>query len=121
MPGQESKAHRVTSLGETPAEARAKMAATSAQSSTHTPSPLAMPPVPGVPNVVSDEIEGFGGGPEPEEAIVEERAGDEHAPTPDKAMAVVRQLSQEKIQAVSERDAALDKIQRGELLFGEWD
>lgn len=119
MPGQESKAKQVSSLGETPAEARARM-----QSAASTPDAsggVELAPPPGVPLAVSEEIEGFGGGPAPEDAIVEERAGDEAAPTPSKAMDMIRQLGQDKVQLQTELDAALNLVERYKAVHGELD
>lgn len=118
MPGQKSKAKRVSSLGETPAEARARM-----QSATSPPDAsggVALAPPPGVPLVVSEEIEGFGGGPAPDN-IVEERAGDEAAPTPSKAMDMIRQLGQDKVQLQTELDAALNLVECYKAVHGELD
>jgi hypothetical protein len=118
MPGQESKAKQVSSLGETPAQARARMqsaAATSPDAS----GGVALAPPPGVPLEVSEEIEGFGGGPAPEDAIVEERAGDEAAPTPSKAMEMIRQLGQDKVQLQTELDAAFNVIERYRGKYGD--
>lgn len=82
------------------------------------PAGAVLPPVPGVPLEVSGDIEGFGAVEAP---VVEERAGDENAPSPTKAMEMIRELSQQRLQADAERDAALGLVERYRSLYGELD
>lgn len=66
------------------------------------------------------EQEGFSGGPV-ENGTVEEAEETTAAPSPDKAMEMIQQLSQDKLTLQSERDAAINKLQRYEARFGEID
>ena len=121
MPGQKSNARQVSSLGESPAEARRRMQSSGGGEAPAPAAPVARGP-PGPQHIAAmREQEGFGGGPADEDAIVEERAGDEAAPTPSKAMETIRQLSQDKNQAITERDAALNLVSRYKAAFGELD
>jgi len=55
------------------------------------------------------------------DGTVEEAEELTEPPTPSKAMDMIRQLSQDKLQLSTERDAALDKVARYEAKYGELD
>lgn len=119
MPGQKSNARQVSSLGESPAEARRRM-----QSSGGGEAP-ASPAASGPPSpqhvAAMREQEGFGGGPDTADGSVEEGVELAEPPTPSKAMETIRQLSQDKNQAITERDAALALVGRYKAVYGELD
>lgn len=124
MPGQASNARQVSSLGESPAQARRRMEASGGGS---TPQAETRPPagesrVGPTPKHMAAmrEQEGFSGGPV-ENGTVEEAEETTAAPSPDKAMEMIQQLSQDKLTLQSERDAAINKLQRYEARFGEID
>jgi hypothetical protein len=124
MPGQKSNAKQVSSLGESPAEARRRMQSsgggTAPQSETRPPGGAQqVGPTPRHIAAMRDQ-EGFGGGPV-EGGTVEEAPDLAEPPTPSKAMETIRQLSQDKNQLRAELDAALNKLQRYEARFGEID
>jgi hypothetical protein len=122
MPGQKSNAKQLSSLGETPAEARARMkSAGSAQSSS--------PQLRGeeVPELLPQHIaaireaeEGFKG-TAVSGGTVEDAEETTEPPTPSKAMEMIRQLGQEKIQFQTERDSALNLVERYRSQFGDLD
>lgn len=125
MPRQASNAQQVSSLGETPAQARARMASGGgSDAATESQPPLGKkvdgPLTPQHIAAIRDADEGFGGGPTAGGAVedVEEMA---EPPTPAKAMDMIRQLSQDKTQLMTERDAALNKVARYEKKYGELD
>lgn len=123
MPGQASKAKQVSSLGETPAEARRRMESSggaSAPASETPPAPAAAGPPSPRHIAAMREQEGFGGGPG-DDATVEDAPELTEPPTPSKAMETIRQLSQDKNQAITEREAALALVERYKATFGELD
>lgn len=118
---QPIKARQVSSMGESPAEARRRMESGGAS----TPRPQGKGKQ--VAQLTAEHMaaireadEGFrplsGSSDEPEEV-----AETTEPPTPSKAMEVIRQLSQDKLQLAAERDAALNLIERYEAQFGELD
>lgn len=119
-----SKARQVSSLGESPAEARRRM---SSSGDTTAPSGQADAAVldgaPPSPRHIAAmrEQEGFGGGPEEADGSVEEGTETAAPPSPEKAMHMIQQLSQEKLQVQTELTAALAKLGRYEAQFGEID
>lgn len=120
-PGQKSNARQVSSLGETPAEARRRMQSSggaAAPSSETTSAPAAVGPPSPRHIAAMREQEGFGGGPS-EESTVEEASDLTEPPTPSKAMETIRQLSQDKNQAITERDAALQLVERYRNKYGD--
>jgi hypothetical protein len=123
MPRQASNAKQVSSLGETPAEARRRMRSSGGVEAKATP-PLGEevtgPLQPKHIAAIREADEGFGGGPT-EGATVEEAGDTADPPSPAKAMQVIRQLSQDKLQLRTELDAALAKLNRYERKFGELD
>lgn len=122
---QPPKANQVSSLGETPAEARRRMAhsggGSTPQSETRPPlgEKVEGPLTPEHMKAIRDAEEGFSGGGT--DGSVEDVEETTEPPTPSKAMETIRQLSQDKLQLQSERDAALNKLQRYEAQFGEID
>lgn len=118
-----NQAQQVSRLGETPAEARARMAAgggaDSPQSETRPAAADATPPAPRHIAAMREQ-EGFGGGP-PADGTVEDALDLVEPPTPSKAMEVIQQLSQDKNQLRAELDAALNKVARYEAKYGELD
>lgn len=123
MPGQRSNAKQVDRLGETPAEARRRMESSGGAGAPagRGPAPAAASGPPGPRHIAAmREQEGFGGGPT-EDSTVEEAPDLTEPPTPSKAMETIRQLSQDKNQAITERDAALALVERYKSEFGELD
>ena len=118
-----NQAHQVSRLGETPAEARARMAAgggaDSPQSETRPAAADTGAPTPQHIAAMRDQ-EGFGGG-HPANGTVEDAPDMAEPPTPSKAMEVIQQLSQDKNQLRAELDAALNKVARYEAKYGELD
>lgn len=113
-----NKAHRVSRLGETPAEARARMASGGSKS---------QPRGEQVDELLPQHIaairaadEGFKGGPA-EGGTVEDAEETTEPPTPSKAMDMIRQLGQEKMQLMAERDSALNLVERYKARYGELD
>ena len=120
MPGlQPTKAKQVDSLGETPAEARARMQSSGASAKAAT-SPSGIAGASPRHIAAMREQEGFGGGPT-EGGTVEDAPDLVEPPTPSKAMESIRQLSQDKLQLQSELDAALNQLQRYRATYGELD
>jgi hypothetical protein len=130
MPRQESRAKQVPSLGESPAEARARMSAEAAgHEEAIPPRGIAEAPQgqevegPLTPQHIA-EIEAKEGGFQGEAVsggITEERGDREELPSPSKAMDMIRQLSNDKIQLQTERDAALYQVERYRALYGDLD
>lgn len=126
MPGQKSNAKQVSSLGESPAEARRRMqssgGAGSVESETRPPlgEEVKGPLTPQHIATIREAEEGFGGGPG-DGASVEEGIETAEPPTPSKAMEMIRQLGQEKIQLLTERDSALGVVERYKARYGELD
>lgn len=125
MPGQASNAKQVSRLGETPAEARARMQSSGggAAPQVETAAPLSedsSEPTPAQHVAAMREQEGFGGGPT-EDSTVEETTDQTAPPSPEKAMETIRQLSQEKIQLITERDAACALVERYRAKHGDLD
>lgn len=121
MPGQVSKAKRLPSLGEAPAEARRRME-TSGGATVDTARPLGQE-VEGPLNAehmaaIRKAEEGFGPGPG---ATVEDAEETTEPPTPSKAMGMIRQLGQDKIQLQTELDSALNIVERYKAVYGELD
>lgn len=125
MPGQKSNAKQVSSMGETPAEARHRMASGGADApAAETPPPLGQevkgPLTAQHLAAISAQEEGFSG-----TAIsggtVEDAEETTKPPSPSKAMEMIRQLGQEKIQVLAERDAAIGLVDRYKAAFGELD
>lgn len=120
MPGQKSNARQVSSLGETPAEARRRMQSSGGAAIAETAAPAATGP-PGPKHIAAmRDQEGFGGGPG-DDGTIEDAPELTEPPTPSKAMETIRQLSQDKNQAITERDAALNLVSRYKAAFGELD
>lgn len=124
------KAHQVRSLGETPAEARARMKSErgaeveqpQAEEAKVEPqgqevegplTPAHLAAIEAAEGGFSDT--GVSDGP-PQE--VDELA---EPPTPEKALEVIKQISQEKNQLQAELDGALQLVQRYRLEFGDID
>lgn len=126
MPRQASKAKQVSSLGETPAQARARMdsggGSDAVESETQPPlgKEVEGPLGPQHMAAIRDADEGFGGGPAVD-GTVQDAEEITEPPTPEKAMGMIRQLSQDKTQFMTERDAALSKVARYEAKYGELD
>lgn len=127
MPGQASNAQQVSKLGESPAEARRRMSsgggsAATAESETQPPlgeevkGPLKAEHI----AAIREADEGFGGGPV-SGGTVEDAEELTEPPTPAKAMDMIRQLSQDKVQLSTELDAALKKVARYENKYGPLD
>jgi hypothetical protein len=123
MPRQASNAKQLPSLGETPAEARRRMSSSGGAEAKATP-PLGEevegPLQPQHIAAIREAEEGFGGGPT-EGATVEEAGDMADPPSPAKAMETIRQLGQDKNQAIAERDAALNLVSRYKAKYGELD
>lgn len=129
MTAPTSKAKQVSSLGESPAEARRRMGSSGGGA---TPEAASRPPLSDADSgagrplsdvevaTIREKEEGFSGGPA-EGDTVEESADLIEPPTPEKAVDTIRQLSQDKLQLQTELDAALAKLQRYEAQFGEID
>lgn len=120
---QPKKANQVSSLGETPAEARRRMASGGGSEVAETRPPLGEEVKRLTPEhmaKIREADEGFSGGPAAG-GTVEEAEELTEPPTPSKAMDTIRQLSQEKNQLSTELDAALAKLQRYAARFGEID
>lgn len=118
---QPPKANQVDRLGETPAEARERMS--SGGGETVTRAPLGQEVEQLTPSHIAkirEADEGFSGGPA-SGGTVEDAEELTEPPTPSKAMDMIRQLSQDKRQLETERDAAINKVQRYEAKYGELD
>jgi hypothetical protein len=125
-PSRPNSATQVSSMGETPAEARRRMASSGGADGARTE---AAPPLgeevegPLGPQHIAaiEQAEGgFSGGPV-DGGTVEDAPDEIEPPTPSKAMDTIRQLSQDKLQLQTELDAALAKLGRYESKFGELD
>lgn len=123
MPGQASNAKQVSSLGETPAEARRRMSSSGGAVPSGQADATARDGAPPSPRHIAAmrEQEGFGGGPEEADGSVEEGTETAAPPSPEKAMNMIQQLSQEKLQFQTELTAALAKLGRYEAQFGTID
>lgn len=120
MPGQKSNARQISSLGETPAEARARMK--SSGGGTEAPPPLGEEVKVLTPQhiaAIRAEEEGFSGAGQ--DGSVEDAPELIEPPTPSKAMNMIRQLGQDKMQLLIERDSALNLVARYKFAFGELD
>lgn len=121
-----NSATQVSSLGETPAEARRRMQSSGGgsapQAETQLPAGKEVegPLTPQHIAAIQEADEGFSGDPV-SGGTVEEAPDMTEPPTPSKAMETIRQLSQDKNQLRTELDAALNKLQRYEAQFGEID
>lgn len=119
------KAKEVSQLGETPAEARARMtrsapAATGvAEAFAAAAQPELSTSAPARHYAAMMEQEGFAAPPGVEDPTTEDAVETTEPPTPTKAMAMIRQLSQEKLQMQTELDAALHIIALYKDAFGE--
>lgn len=122
MPGQASNPKQVSSLGESPAEARRRMASGGRNDErvpqgrgkfvpTLTPQHMAE---------IRESQEGFAGGPAGGTTEDVDEPLDSH-PSPTKAMEMIRQLGQEKMQFLTERNAALSLVERYKAKYGELD
>lgn len=126
MPGQKSNAKQVSALGESPAEARRRMEASggAAAVTAETRPPLGEevegPLTPQHMAAIREADEGFGGGPT-EDATVEDADETTAPPSPEKAMEMIRQLGQDKVQLSTELDAALNLVSRYKARYGELD
>lgn len=131
MPGQRSNAKQVSSLGESPAEARKRMAAEAAgQEETIPPHGIDGSGPQGQevegplrPQHIA-EIEAKEGGFQGQAVsggITEERGDREEQPSPARAMDMIRQLSQDKLTLQAERDAALGLVERYRAQYGDLD
>lgn len=118
-PKQQVRAKQISRLGETPAEARARMKQSGGaaeptlggqQVAQLTPSHLA---------AIAEQEEGFSGGAS--DGPVEDYEEQTEPPTPTKAMALIRQLSQDKAQLQAELDVAYSLINRYKAEYGELD
>ncbi len=121
MPGQKSSARRVDSMGETPAEARRRMQPSGATEGVTDP-PSAGAQVDGSLTpahmaAIREADEGFGGGPV-DGGTIEDAEETIEPPTPSKAMAMIQQLGQDKIQLQTELDAALNVVARYRAAYG---
>lgn len=122
-PLEPTKAKQVSRLGETPAEARAKMSRTEGvQAEVEQPvgTEVKGPLTPQHLAAIEAEEGGFKD-TAVKDGPVEDVPETAEAPTPEKAMAVIRQLSQEKNQLQAELDAALNLIQRYRGIAGDLD
>lgn len=122
-----NKARQVSSLGESPAEARRRMQSSggAAAPKTEAKPPLgeevAGPLQPKHIAAIREAEEGFSGGGPTRDGTTQEVEETTEPPTPSKAMEVIRQLSQEKLQLQSELNAALNLIGRYKVAHGELD
>lgn len=118
---QPTKAKQLKTLGETPAEARKRMAS-SAGAEVEQPKGMEVegPLTPAHLAAIEAEEGGFkdtgksDGPPQDLDELAE-------PPSPSKAMEVIRQLSQDKNQLQAELDAALHQVQRYRAQFGDLD
>lgn len=122
MPGQKSKAHQVSSLGETPAEARRRMSSgdVDIEADPLLGQEVAGPLTPQHMAAIREAEEGFQG-IAVSGGTVEDAVETTEPPTPSKAMEMIRQLGQDKIQFLAERDAALNLVERYKAQYGELD
>lgn len=126
MPRQESKATQVSRLGESPAEARRRMQTSggAGEASSETQPPLGKevkgPLTPQHIAEIREAEEGFGGGPT-SGGSVEEATDLAEPPTPSKAMEMIQQLSQDKLQLQTELSSALNVVERYRARYGELD
>jgi hypothetical protein len=108
-------------MGETPAEARRRMGSSDG-AVVETEPPLGEevegPLSPEHMAAIRAADEGFSGGAG---ETVEDAVETTEPPTPSKAMEVIRQLGQDKIQLRSELDAALNLVERYKSVYGELD
>lgn len=120
-----NQAKQVRTLGESPAEARRRMQSSGGAGE---PELEARPPLgqevkgplrPEHLAAIEKAEGGFKGGAT--DGPVEDYDEPVEPPTPSKAMDMIRQLSQDKLQLRSELDAALSKLGRYEARFGEID
>lgn len=117
-------AKQVSTLGETPAEARRRLASEASD------------PIPAGPQGIGEEVpeltaEHVAAIREAEEGFTAPASAEEEAPqiaeettappSPEKAMDMIQQLSQEKIQFQTELDAAYGVITRYKAKYGELD
>lgn len=118
MPLQRIKPTQVSSMGESPAQARRRMETSGAA----TPE---QPQARGeeVPELTAEHMaairkadEGFRGGPG---GTFEEAEELTEPPTPSKAMDMIRQLSQENVQLMTERNVALDLVEHYRTKYGD--
>lgn len=130
MPRQASRAKQVANLGETPAEARARMTReAAAEVPTQTVPPEADVPVEGPVEVEGDltplqiaEIHAKVGGFQGEAVsggVTETRGDREDLPSPGRAMDMIREQANKLIQLTEERDAALNLVAQYRAQFGE--
>lgn len=116
-PSQQIKPTQVAKLGESPADARRRMA-----SGATVEQPVGQevegPLTPEQMAAIREAEEGFSGGAG---GTVEDAVETTEPPTPSKAMETIRQLGQEKLQLQTELDAAYGKLGRYEAKFGEID
>lgn len=111
---------QVKSMGETPAEARQRAAEAAAAGAPQGKGEE-------VPEFTAEHLssireaeEGFSA-PSAEGATVETGEETTEPPSPEKAMKTIRQLSQDKNQAIAERDAALGLVERYRAQYGDLD
>ena len=113
-------------MGETPAEARRRMASSggadgaSAEATPPLGEEVEGPLQPQHLAAIEKAEGGFSGGPA-DGGTTEDAPDEIEPPTPSKAMETIRQLSQDKLQLQTELDAALAKLGRYEAQFGELD
>ena len=123
-PRQKSNTKQVSQLGESPAEARAKMQSSGGAEVQTQPDAIGEevkgPLKPEHMKAIRAVEEGFGGGPI-EGGTVEEAGDAIEAPSPTKAIETIRQLSQDKMQLLTERDSALNLVEQYRARFGELD
>jgi hypothetical protein len=116
-----NQARQVSRIGETPAEARARMRAAEGKSESEPKGEEVEGPLsPEHLAAIREAEEGFGGGPV-DGGTVEEAEETTEPPTPSKAMEVIRQLSQDKLQLQAEQDSALNLVARYKAQYGELD
>lgn len=129
MAKQAIQVRQVPSMGETPAEARQRAAEAARVGVPDKQMQAGTTVTQGqeVPELTAEHLsfireaeEGFSA-PSAKSATVETGEETTEPPSPEKAMNLIRQLSQEKIQAISERDAALALVERYKSAFGEVD
>lgn len=131
MPGRppRRKARQVGSIGESPAEARAKQESSGTIVPTEGALTVPAPPrgeeVTGpLTNAQLAAIEESEGGFKDNgvrDGVVQDVEETAEAPSPEKAVEMIRQISQDKLQLTTERDVALHIIERYRNLYGDLD
>jgi hypothetical protein len=116
-----NQAKQVRTLGETPAEARARMESSAGAVVEQPPrgQEVKGPLRPEHLAAIEQAEGGFKGGAS--DGPVEDYEEPVEPPTPSKAMETIRQLSQDKLQLQTERDSALNLVSRYKAKYGELD